>query len=145
MINLHNSYFSITNPLVIIDRWRNPYSHKSDIQYMGKKLHVCWTSRAEYALQKRAIPLTVEMQIYFSCVIQKRVLFHDQSKLETQTVNNSLRVTLRAVQAASCDPIEFAEHHPVSHEFTSIAAKKLRPSELQIDFKKDQWIGNFMI
>lgn len=102
-------------------------------------------SRAEQAFQKRDDPLIVEMQIYFSCVVQKRILFHDQCEYPTQTVNDSIKITLRPIQAESCDPVEFAKNHPVSHEYSSKAAKNLRPSALEIDFKEDKWCGEFSI
>lgn len=144
-MNIHNSYFSIPNPLLVIDGWLHPFSHKVDTEYQDKKLLVRWTKRAEQQIQKRASPLFVEMQIYFTCVVQKRVLFHDHLEHDTQAVNDKLNITLRPVQAESCDPIEFANNHPVSHEYTSIAAKRFRPSELKIDFKNDQWSGEFSI
>jgi len=144
-MNIHNSYFSIKNPMLILDRWRHPFRHESCIDYAGKELRITWTARAEQAFQKRDTPLIVEMQIYFSCVVQKRILFHDQSEHPTQTVNDSLNITLRPVQAESCDPVEFAKNHPVSHQYTSTAAKKLRPSALQIDFKNGMWCGEFSI
>ena len=131
--------------MLVLDRWLHPYLNKSDIDYKGKKLHVSWTARAEQAFQQRATPLTVEMQIYFTCVIQKRILFHDQCEYPTKTVTDSLNITLRPVQAESCDPVEFAKNHPVDHEFTSTAATKLRPSQLQLDFKKGAWCGEFSI
>lgn len=144
-MNIHNSYFSIKNPILILDRWLHPYRNESDIDYEGKKLHISWTARAEQAFQNRDTPLIVEMQIYFSCVVQKHILFHDQCEYPTQTVNDSLNITLRPVQAESCDPVEFAKNHPVDHEYTSSAAKKLRPSQLQLDFKKGKWCGEFLI
>ena len=90
-------------------------------------------------------PLIVEMQIYFSCVVQKRVLFHDQTDDATRDVNQKLKLLLRPVEAESCDPLEFAKHHPVSHEYTSTAAKNFRPSELRIDYKSGNWSGEFSI
>lgn len=144
-MNIHNSYFAITNPLAILDHWLNPHRHESSIDYHGKTLRIIWTRRAGRALRKRPSPLIVEMQIYFSCVVQKRVLFHDQTEYETVPVNDLVSVVLRPVQADSCDPVEFAKNHPVAHEYSSNAARKLRPSELQIDYKDEKWFGEFAI
>ena len=144
-MNIHNSYFSVKNPLLILDRWLNPWRHTQNIDYEGKQLSVYWTSRADTALRKRSQPLTAEMQIYFTCVVQKRVIFHEQTSLAIYPINDLLNISLRSVQADSCDPVEFAKHHPVAHELTSAAAKKLRPCKLEIDFKDDQWKGEFFI
>lgn len=144
-MNIHNSYFAIKNPLQIIDDWLHPRRHKSRIDFNGKELLVTWTERAERALLKRDIPLIVEMQIYFSCVVQKRILYHDSAEFPTQQVNNKLELLLRPVEAESCDPVEFAKNHPVSHEYTSTAAKNFRPSRLDLDYKNGQWCGEFGI
>jgi len=144
-MNLHNSYFSIKNPLDIVDAWLHPFKHQTDINYNGKNLLISWTRRAEQQFRQRHTPLFVEMQIYFSCVVQKRILFYDQSEHPTQRVNDKLNITLRPVQAESCDPVEFAKNHPVAHEYASPAAKKLHPSALQLDFKNGQWCGEFSI
>jgi len=145
MMNISNSYFAISNPLDIIDKWFHPYRFGAGIDYHGRNLKVSWTKRAETALQNRTSPLIVEMQIYFSCVVQKRVIFHDQLDVKTVPVNNFLHLILRPVQADSCDPIEFARNHPVAYEYTSQAAINLRPSLLQLDFRKNHWCGEFAI
>ncbi|MFV2032364.1 MAG: hypothetical protein ACC663_07700, partial [Gammaproteobacteria bacterium] len=75
---LHGSYFSIENPIRLFDRWINSYCHQSRVQLGGKQLLVKWTERAEDALSNRPGPMVVEMQLYFSCVPKKRVLFHDR-------------------------------------------------------------------
>ncbi len=144
-MNIQNSNFSITSPFTILDRWLHPFRHKINTLYRDKNLRICWTNKAATTFQKRDIPLIAEMKIYFSCVVQKCVLFHDQTELVMQTINNLLKIMLQPVQAASCGPAEFADNHPISYEYTSTAASKLRPSELNIDFKKGQWIGSFMI
>ncbi|MDH5778288.1 MAG: hypothetical protein OEZ33_08760 [Gammaproteobacteria bacterium] len=144
-MNLHNSYFSIKNPLELIDSWLHPFCYKKELIYNNKKLQISWTQRAEHEFNKRKTPLFVEMQIYFSCVVQKRVLFHEDAGQHGQPVNKHFSISLRPVQAKSCDPEEFNQHHPVSHDYTSPAAQKLRPSSLQLDFKNNEWRGEFTI
>ena len=145
MMNLHNSYFAIKNPLHIIERWRHPFRFRKVIDFHGKALCVAWTGRAEREVNRRQAALIVEMQIYFSCVVQKRVLFHDHTDLPTQDVDSKFKLMLRPVEAASCDPVAFANHHPVSHEYTSKGAQGFRPSRLELDFKDGQWTGTFEI
>ena len=144
-MNIRNSYFSLGRPVELLDRWLHPLKYHAIIDYLGKDLKVSWTKRVEHALQKRNSPLIVEMQIYFSCVVQKRVLFHEQIEHDTIAVNNQLSLVLRPVQADSCDPIEFAKNHPVAHEYTTQAAQKFRPSHLRLDFKNSKWCGEFSI
>ena len=145
MMNIHNSYFSIKNPLHIIERWLHPFRHQMTIDFHGKDLCVAWTGRAEREAVRRQAALIVEMQIYFSCVVQKRVLFHEHVDLPTLDVNGKFKVMLRPVEAASCDPVEFANNHPISHEYTSKGAKGFRPSRLELDYNNNQWTGTFDI
>ena len=144
-MNIHNSYFAIKNPLQLIDSCLHPHRHEIRLDYKGKKLLVRWTERAERQLAKRQAPLIVEMQIYFSCVVQKRVLFHESTEFSTQKVSDRLQLLLRPVEADSCDPVEFARNHPVSHEYTTTAAKSFRPSKLELDYKNGEWRGEFGI
>ena len=144
-MNLHNSYFAIKNPFEILDRWLHPFKHNTRIQLRGKNLDIQWTGRAEQALKQRNSPLTAEMQLYFSCVVKKRVLFHEQSNLEKTSVNNKLDISFRSVQSTACSPEEFANNYPVKGEFDSDAAHKMRPSLLCLDFVNGQWQGEFAI
>ena len=144
-MDLHNSYFAITNPLIILDRWLHPYKHNATVLLRDKSLLVSWTKRADQALKKRTQPLIAEMQLYFSCVVKKRVLFHDDASEPSISVNPNLAIRFRAVPASSCSPEEFARNYPIDGEFDSQASKQMRPSQLNIDFKNQQWIANFKI
>ncbi len=145
IINIHGSYFFISNPLQFVDRWFNPFRYQQVISLDGKPLTVDWTHRAEQALLLRDAPLIIEMQLYFSCVVKKRLIFHDDTELATLPVNEKLKVAFRPVEALSCDPVEFARHYPVKRQFKSAAAIKMHPSLLQFDFNHQQWRGSFHI
>jgi hypothetical protein len=140
---LQGSYFSIESPLRLLDRWLNAYSHHRSVVMGNKNLRVEWTDRADRALQTRSQPLIIEMQLYFSCVVKKRVLFHDSSKLDVTDVNGSMKIAFQPIQAAVCDPEEFARKYPIGRVLDSPAASKMIPSRLSIDFRQGQWQGEF--
>lgn len=144
-LQLRAGYFSITSPIDVIDRWLNPYRLKDSIDVRGKKMSIMYSKRAEIALQKRQHSLVAELQLYFTCVVQKRVIFHQQSELETLRTNNNLEIAFHTVQSNNCDPVEFAAKHPVKKQLNSKGAKSMRPSLLKIDYKHNQWIGDFSI
>ena len=137
------SYFSIGNPVQLLDRWFHSYRHHRAIILNGKKLRVQWTGRAERALCNRRQPLVIEMQLYFSCVVKKRVLFHDQTDFETTEVNDNIQIAFRPIQAAACDPEEFARNYPVGRVLNAPAAIRMIPSKISIDFRKGRWQGEF--
>jgi hypothetical protein len=141
-MNLSNSYFTIPNPLLLFDRWLNTYNHQRVVKLNDKIIEVNWTKRAEDALYLRNQPLIVEMQLYFSCVVKKRVVFHEQLDFESVTVvNNKLQLCYRAIQSAVCDPETFARHYPQQRLLESGAARNMQPSILNIDFRNGQWQG----
>jgi hypothetical protein len=144
-MNLHNSYFAIKSPLEILDRWLNPFRHSARLQFRGKELVIRWTDRAEKAFKLRGKPLIAEMQLYFSCVVKKRVLFHDDSTMDKYNVNNKLDISFRSVQSSACSPEEFANNYPVNNEFNSNAAKKMHPSLLYLDYHNGNWKGEFIV
>lgn len=142
-LQLQAGYFSIKSPLQILDRWLNPYHHKDSIDIRGKKMAIMYSKRAEKALQQRNNPLIAELQLYFTCVVQKRVNFLEQTNLETISANPNLKIAYHAVQSNACDPVEFAEKHPVKKELKSKGAQSMRPSLFKIDFKNGKWEGDF--
>jgi len=144
-MDFRNSYFSITSPVKILDRWLNPYQYTETVLLREKKCHVNWTKRANKAFKNRAQPLIAEMQLYFSCVIKKRVLFHSHSSVPSMPVNPHLDIIFRTVQSNACSPEEFASNHPVKQDFNSQAARQMHPSQLNIDFKNQQWVASFSI
>ena len=115
------------------------------IDFEGKPLKIRWTKRAERVLSERDQPLYIEMQIFFSCVVKKRVLFHDVCEHHAIPVNDNMFVLIRPVEAASCDPVEFANNYPERRELESSRAMKMRASSLSVDFVDGEWVGEFLI
>ncbi|KPK12062.1 MAG: hypothetical protein AMJ68_03660 [Acidithiobacillales bacterium SG8_45] len=144
-MNIHGSYFSISNPLQMLDRWLHPVRHTKRVSLRDREMEVEWTSRAQHELEKRDTPLVVEMQLMFSCVVKKRTIFHDSCDLDTVAVSDKLKVAFRPVEPTSCDPVEFATKYPVKREFDSAASLKIRPKHLLVDYVNGEWAGEFGI
>lgn len=147
-MSMKNSYFEFPNPFARLERWLNPEAHNSELTLHNKPVTVRWTQRAERQLARRDHPLLAEMQLYFTCVVKKRVLFHEtggSDGVEGLAVNEHLHIAFRPVEANSCDPVEFAANFPVRREFDSSAAVKMHPTSLHIDFKNGAWSGEFTV
>jgi len=144
-MNIHNSYFSIINPLQLFSGWLHPYKHNASIILNNRLIQLEWTNRANSELINRNKSLIIEMQLYFSCMVKKRVLFHSSPEFTTTHVNEKLAIAFRAVQSTACDPVEFAKNFPVKKVLTSSAAQKMRPSKLQFDFQNGNWHGEYFI
>ena len=105
-LQLQAGYFSIKSPLQIIDRWLNPYRYKDSIDIRGKKMAIVYPKRAKIALEQRNSSLIAELQLYFTCVVQKHVAFHKHSNLDTITAKNNLEIAHHTVESNACDPNE---------------------------------------
>ncbi len=145
----NTSYFSLDNrlnPLNVIERWLNPYKHIEMLMLDGQQINIALTDRAQQALHQRSQPLVVEMQLYFSCMVKKRTIFHTGTDAPTSTpINQHLGIAFRCVQSESCDPEEFAAHYPGKKTLVTTSAIKMHPRELYIDHKNDQWTGEFSV
>lgn len=141
------SYFALGewHPLRLLDRLFHPYRPLAEVGLQGHPLHISATNRAIHALAQRNLPLHIEMQLYFSCVVKKRVIFHDDGGHAGETVNDKLSVSFRAVEALACDPVAFAANYPARRQLTSTAATKMHPSHLSLDFRQGSWCGSFSI
>lgn len=147
-MSMKNSYFALPSVNDLLERWFNPEITQIDICLRDKPLTVSWTHRAERMLSKLEQPILVEMQLYFSCVVKKRVLFHSrppEETIESVRVTPQLCVAFRPVEANSCDPEEFAAYFPVRREFVSPGAIRMHPSRLRIDHQNGNWVGEFSV
>ena len=141
--NIHASYFSVGNPLQWLDRRLNKFEQSQTIRLNHRDLVVSWTRRADKKMQVLQKPLIIELQLYFSCVVKKRVLFHQQVDFETVRVGHNIEIAFRPVASAACDPDEFARHYPEGKTLLAPAASKMVPKRVEFDFRRDQWEGQF--
>lgn len=123
----------------------HPFKYIEQTKINGHHFVIRYTKRAEKALQKRTHQLIIEMQIYFSCVVQKRVLFHDTYEYDMTIVNDKISIALRVVESDACDPAFFANNHPEKRELETSGAKKMKAKELILDYKNGNWAGAFKI
>ena len=141
-LDLSGSYFSIANPLDRLDRWLNPFRHCARTRLGDREVIVEWTDRAQQALEQRDTPLRVEMQLYFSCVVKKRVLFDEHAHPEAVPVSKRISVSFRAVASDSCTPERFVRDFPVSRELGH-AKRGMMADWLRIDLRRGEWLGEF--
>ena len=144
-MNLPNSYFSIQGPRALMERFANPYRHRREVAFRGGKLTVRWTSRAERVLHKRGGLLPVEMQLYFACVVKKRIRFPDKAAPDSVAVENRFLVRLTTVESERCDPVTFAAQYPARRELVSAGANRMRVRELLLDYRRGRWQGEFFV
>jgi len=143
ILNLQASFFAIDNPLRTLDRWLHGYRYRRTLQIDRHPLELRWSARAERELERCRQPLIVELQLYFSCVVKKRVLFHRQVDFATTRVDDRLQIAFRPIASAVCDPREFALRYPAGRDLSAGPAARMIPAIAEIDYRDGRWEGQF--
>jgi len=109
----------------------------------GKPVAVDWSPAAARAMAARTQPLLAEMELYFSCLIRKRVRFpNDAEAARFVNATPRLRVGFRPVMTASCR-VDPEQDKPGLEDFTIVNPAAFVPRWLTIDFRKGEWTGEF--
>lgn len=144
ILNLQASYFAIENPLQRLDRWLHGFRHCQTVRINQREVEVSWTGRAERELQRREQRLVIELQLYFSCVVKKRVLFHDRAvQLDCVGVNDRIELAFQPIASAACDPQTFAASYPQAKNLSAGKASSMVPRTVEIDYRQGNWEGQF--
>jgi hypothetical protein len=116
---------------------------KTTIELMGRDVSVSLSDKANQELAKRSAPLFAEMELYFSCLIRKKVRFHDTSHgLATVQVSDKLNVAFHPVMTAACGK-DYEGDEPPLTDFPIHNPESFVPHWLKIDYRNNQWQGEF--
>jgi hypothetical protein len=111
----------------------------------GRPVAVEWSCAAAQALASRRVPLVVELELLFSCLVRKTVRFHDALPHGHRiAVTDALQLCFRPVTAEACS-MELAERlgrQPVTPIDTP-AARRLAPQRVRLDHARGRWQGEF--
>ena len=144
IVNLQASYFALENPLRLLERRLHRFRHCQTVRINQREVGVSWTGRAEKELQRRDRALIVELQLYFSCVVKKRVLFHHQAvEFDCIRVNDKIEIAFQPIASAVCDPQEFAASYPPGKNLSAGKAARMVPRTVEIDYRRGNWEGQF--
>ncbi len=115
-----------------------------------RPVEVSLTPAAEAALAARDRPLLVEMELYFSCLIRKRVRFRDggdggeAGEPGATAVTDRLRLRFRPVMTARCGR-DYEGVEPPLTDFPIHEAARFVPRRLHIDHDRQGWHGEFSL
>ena len=115
---------------------------EKQIKIQGKDVTISLSKAAEKALLSRDKTLVAEMELYFSCLIRKQVRFKDKLEGDLVNVTEQLAVCFRPVMTKTCG-VDFEGKEPQLTDFPIKKPASFIPHWLKIDFKKNEWIGEF--
>ena len=112
------------------------------IELLGRKITVSLSRAAIEALSNRESTLVAEMELYFSCLIRKQVRFKDNVEGDLINVSDKLAVRFRPVMTKTCG-LDYEGDEPPLTDFPIQKPEAFVPHWLKIDFKKEEWVGEF--
>lgn len=115
----------------------------ASVEILNRTVQVEWSRAAEAALAKLSAPLAVEMELYFSCLLRKKVRFGEQARSrEYVQVNPQLQLAFRPVMTTVC-AADSCEGEPPVEDFAIVNPAAYVPHWLKIDYRHGQWQGEF--
>jgi len=114
------------------------------IRLANRDLELRLSSTASAALAARGTPLVVEMELYFSCLIRKRVRFLSVPHPDAfcAAVDDRLTVCFRPVMTRTC-ALSDVEGQPEFEAFPIQRPEAFLPKWLALDFRRGAWSGEF--
>lgn len=108
----------------------------------GKDVQVTVSRSAIQQLEQGSKNVVAEMELYFSCLIRKKVRFRDESVAKLVHVTDKLAVSFRPVMTRECG-IDYEGDEPPLTDFPIKKVASFVPGWLRIDYKNKQWVGEF--
>lgn len=103
------------------------------------------TKAAERKLSQLDSPLDVQIELLFSCVVRKRVLFRIPEGVKTYpmgTGNERINLCFRPVMTKVC-LVSDVDDVPDLEDFPIQRVDAFMPRWLQLDFRKGEWWADF--
>jgi hypothetical protein len=114
-----------------------------NVDFHGKTVQIELTRNAQSHLAQANDRLFVEMELYFSCLIRKKVRFNSENaKANAVPVADRLAVSFHPVMTRTCEK-DYEGDSPPLTEFPIANAAPYVPRWLKIDYKAGQWSGEF--
>lgn len=116
---------------------------KTAIKLDGKTIQIDLSEAAQQALSLRTTPLLAELELYFSCLLRKRVNFREaEPDAMTVKVNHDLAIFFRPVMTRRCGQ-DFEGDEPPITDFPIVNSSAFIPRWVHIDYRHGQWSGDF--
>jgi hypothetical protein len=110
-----------------------------------RELELRLSARAEKQLARQRQALDIEMELYFSCLIRKRVHFRAPPINEVAVravLTDNVSVSFRPVTSRACSVREAGEAPDVV-TLPLVRLRAFTPKWLAVDYARGVWSGNF--
>ena len=108
-----------------------------------KSLQLRVSKSAQAALDRRQSPLLLELELYFSCLVRKRVHVRDYLDGDVINLNDKLSVRFRPVVTQQCAMRDVERDNPPVMDMPAVNPQRYFPHWLTLDFRRGKWIAEF--
>lgn len=113
----------------------------------GRPITATLTPRARRAAEALGAAMVVEMELFFSCLLRKRLRFHQadaapESIIEPVGLYPGLSLLFRPIVAEVCN-IDTVEGEPPVRTMPAKRADAFIPKWVSIDHRSGDWVGEF--
>jgi len=128
------------------------------LSFHGKELDILLSGAAAKQSETLSSTVVVEIQIYFSCLLGKRLAFYSRESIDnaypldkdifseiladSQTLTENIKLRFNTVMTKACSVSDHAGPPPVT-DFKIANQKPYVPSWLTIDYKDGIWSGKY--
>jgi hypothetical protein len=111
---------------------------------LNRPIELELSKAAEKHLENVDAQLCIEMELYFSCLLRKRVVVRERIDSDfSVTVSDKLKIGFRPVMTKTCSISSCDGEAPPLSDFPIAKPECYVPHWLKIDYKKGQWQGEF--
>ena len=112
--------------------------------FQGRTLRLTVSERAQQQLVRRTSPLFLEMELYFSCLIRKRVLVRESiDENDAVVLADKLVASFRPVVTQTCAMREVERDNPPVKDMPIRHPERFYPHWLTLDFRRGEWSAEF--
>ena len=109
-----------------------------------RPLKIRWTENAERTFSRLTQPVYVELQLYFSCLVKKQLLFHSHAPdKHFDQVHEKLFLRFSSVTSVACSLAEGKDGQPTLPLETE-TVQKMTPTTLMLDYHHGNWCGEYL-
>jgi hypothetical protein len=110
----------------------------------GKPLRLNISKAAQAQLDQRAGILFLEMELYFSCLVRKRVYVRETMDAATaHAITDRLTVSFRPVVTETCAMREVERDNPPVKDMPIVHPERYFPHWLLLDYRHGKWQAEF--
>ena len=114
------------------------------VTFQGRSLQLTISQRAQAQLDHLAEPLFLEMELYFSCLIRKRVYVRAATDApDVVTLAGKLMARFRPVVTETCAMRDVERDNPPVKDMPITHPERFFPHWLTLDYRRGDWQADF--